>query len=80
MTKILYLPTGRYLKFYDEEDININEETDTIEHSELYTRYNEDIETIIDWLMNNIPSNIFLERNAIDDTPIPREHLEIIND
>ena len=83
MTKILYLPTGRYLNFYV-GDSDTKTYTEILEESQLFFANGKTVDYIIDWLIepSSTMSKKFLERNVISkkDLPIPRNLMEIIND
>ena len=83
MTKILYLPTGRYLNFYvGDSDTKIY--TEILEESRLFFANGKNRDYIIDWLTDpiRILNKMFLERNNISkkELPIPRNLMEIIYD
>ena len=91
MTRILYLPTGRYLKFLyksPDHEVKLSDLSEILELSLTFnnkTLYNKSLEKFIDYLIKTEHqhqynwASWFLEINNII-IPIIREDLEIVND
>ena len=90
MTKILYLPTGRYLKFLSKSPYREVKPSDLSENLELSLTFNNEnhnksLEKFINYLIETGDqhqynwASWFLEINNII-IPIIREDLEIVND
>lgn len=90
MTKILYLPTGRYLKFLSNsplDEVKLSDLSESLELSLTFNNehHNKSLETFIDYLIKTEDghqsnwTSWFLEINNII-IPIIREDLEIVYD
>jgi hypothetical protein len=83
MTKLLYLPTNEYLKFWIEDgDNGTGFNTTKIESAGSYLtpRYRS-VEEAVEAVVKASPGSIlFLEVNNIQHLPILREELEVIYD
>ena len=90
MTKILYLPTGRYLKFYSynaNKNLASTIRTEIIENTAYFVLDSKNnIDNFLFWLtdgnnkgeFNYNPT--FLQANSIEELPITRNLIEVIND
>ena len=83
MTKILYLPTGKYLKFIS--DLEMHESSEILENSLSFNARDQSIDKFIVYLIShnlygpNSWSDWFININELM-APIIKEDLEIVYD